>query len=108
MQIHIGCSGWFYWHWRGDFYPADLPTSRWFNHYEKNFSTVELNAPFYRWPTPSTIQCWRRQSKRRGFRYCIKVNQLITHEKRLVGTKKLIREFSAIADVLKEKMGCFL
>ena len=22
---HIGCSGWFYWHWFGVFYPKDLP-----------------------------------------------------------------------------------
>ncbi|MBB3452671.1 hypothetical protein FHT86_000927 [Rhizobium sp. BK313] len=24
---HIGCSGWFYWHWKGEFYPADVPSS---------------------------------------------------------------------------------
>ncbi|MDP9634946.1 UNVERIFIED_ORG: hypothetical protein J2W85_007041 [Ensifer adhaerens] len=21
--IHIGCSGWYYWHWKGQFYPTD-------------------------------------------------------------------------------------
>src|ERR1700710_2844797 len=50
-QVHIGCSGWFYWHWRRGFYPADLPTNRWFEHYSQHFKTVELNAPFYSWPT---------------------------------------------------------
>jgi hypothetical protein len=43
-QVHVGCSGWFYWHWRGGFYPEDLPTNRWFEHYSKNFKTVELNS----------------------------------------------------------------
>src|SRR5947208_2037848 len=52
---YIGCSGWFYWHWRAAFYPADLPTSRWFAHYAKRFKTVELNAPFYSWPTVGTV-----------------------------------------------------
>jgi hypothetical protein len=31
-RVHVGCSGWFYWHWRGGFYPADLPTGDWFAH----------------------------------------------------------------------------
>ena len=25
---YVGCSGWFYWKWRGLFYPADLPTGK--------------------------------------------------------------------------------
>jgi Protein of unknown function DUF72 len=50
-EIHVGCSGWFYWHWRGNFYPAELQINRWFAHYSRHFKTVELNAPFYSWPT---------------------------------------------------------
>src|ERR1700712_1726429 len=49
--IHIGCSGWYYWHWKGVFYPADVPSNRWFSIYQDAFRTVELNAPFYAWPT---------------------------------------------------------
>ena len=25
-EVNVGCSGWFYWHWRGRFYPPGLPT----------------------------------------------------------------------------------
>ena len=25
--VYIGCSGWFYWHWRGGFYPEESSTS---------------------------------------------------------------------------------
>ncbi len=32
-RLRVGCSGWQYKHWRGDFYPADLPVSRWLEHY---------------------------------------------------------------------------
>ena len=43
-QVHVGCSGWFYWHWRSDFYPDGLPTKDWFRHYSKQFGTVESGA----------------------------------------------------------------
>ena len=77
--IHVGCSGWFYWHWRGCFYPADLPTRDWFKHYVARFKTVELNAPFYSWPTVAAVQSWTRQIGRRHFIYTVKASELITH-----------------------------
>jgi uncharacterized protein YecE (DUF72 family) len=107
-QVHVGCSGWFYWHWRGSFYPDELPTNRWFEHYSKHFKTVELNAPFYSWPTPATVQTWVRQAGRRKFIYTIKASELITHVKRFAGTKTLVKDFGHIADLLGSRMGCFL
>ncbi len=107
-RFHIGCSGWFYWHWRGDFYPAELPTGRWFSHYAARFRTVELNAPFYSWPTIATVEAWMRQIGRRKFVYTVKAPELITHIKRFSGTRTLIRDFGHIADRLGEHMGCFL
>jgi uncharacterized protein YecE (DUF72 family) len=108
LKIHIGCSGWFYWHWRDMFYPPGVPTHKWFAHYAKNFKTVELNAPFYRWPTKSTVRSWIRQAPKRGFVYSIKVNGLITHEKRFRGTKRLVRKFYETVAELKQKLGCLL
>ena len=108
QQFYIGCSGWFYWHWRGRFYSADLPTGKWFKHYQTKFSTVELNAPFYSWPTIATVHGWVRQVRRRNFIYTIKVCELITHIKRFAGTKILVRDFGFIADMLGPRMGCFL
>ena len=60
--LYVGCSGWFYWHWRGAFYPDDLPTGGWFEYYAARFKTVELNAPFYSWPTVATVNSWIRQA----------------------------------------------
>jgi uncharacterized protein YecE (DUF72 family) len=107
-HIHVGCSGWFYWHWRGVFYPADLPTKEWFTYYARRFKTVELNAPFYSWPTIAAVKAWIDQSGRRKFVYTVKVCELITHIKRFEGTKTLIQDFGYIADLLGPKMGCFL
>jgi uncharacterized protein YecE (DUF72 family) len=106
--FNVGCSGWFYWDWRGRFYPDDMPTRNWFCHYARTFRTVELNAPFYSWPTVGTVQTWRRQAGRRQFLYTVKVCELITHIKRFKGTKTLIADFSFIADMLGPAMGCFL
>jgi len=107
-ELHIGCSGWFYWHWRDCFYTGGMPTNRWFEHYAKHFNTVELNAPFYAWPTVKTVQTWKSQPGDREFVYAVKVCELITHVKRFVGTKTLVKDFGHIADLLGDRFGCFL
>jgi uncharacterized protein YecE (DUF72 family) len=81
-RIRIGCSGWQYAHWRNDFYPAGLPTSRWFAHYAQTFDTVEINNSFYRWPEPEVFARWREQAPRR-FVYAVKASRFLTHMKKL-------------------------
>jgi uncharacterized protein YecE (DUF72 family) len=105
---NVGCSGWFYWHWRGSFYPPDSAPNTWFGHYAARFSTVELNAPFYSWPTVATAESWLRQCDGRPFVYTVKVNELITHTRRFEGTERLVRDFGLIADLLGPHMGCLL
>jgi uncharacterized protein YecE (DUF72 family) len=107
QRIRIGCSGWYYRHWKGAVYPADLPANKWFTHYQQTFDTVELNAPFYHWPRLTTVQNWARQATPQ-FKYSVKVNRLITHLKRFNGTKKLVHDFCGFANVLGNHMGCFL
>ena len=106
--MYVGCSGWFYWKWRGLFYPAGLPTDKWFSHYARRFDTVEINASFYSWPTVANVNAWRRQPGKRSFVYTVKVCELITHIKKFSGTKTLVKDFGMIADILGERMGCFL
>jgi hypothetical protein len=98
-RFNVGCSGWFYGNWRGIFYPDEMPIKKWVSHYARNFKTVELNAPFYFWPTLATVQTWRRQVGKHQFVYTVKVCELITHIKRFKGTKQLIADFSFIADL---------
>lgn len=107
-KLYIGCSGWFYWHWRGKIYPETSKTNEWFNLYCKKFQTVELNAPFYSWPTVNTVKTWYKQAISKGFVYTVKIPELITHIKKFVGTKELIKDFDLVADELGDKFGCFL
>jgi len=107
-RLNIGCSGWFYWHWRERFYPPGATTKQWFQHYADQFDTVELNAPFYSWPTIATVQSWVRQAQARTFVYTVKVCELITHVKQFVRTAELVKDFYSIERLLKPHMGCFL
>ena len=91
-NLFVGCSGWFYWKWRGLFYPADLPTAKWFMHYASRLATVELNASFYSWPTLANVQAWKRQAGRRNFVYTVKVCELITHV-RNSKTQDFVKDF---------------
>jgi uncharacterized protein YecE (DUF72 family) len=110
--LNIGCSGWFYWGWRGAFYPTQLPTKNWFDFYAEHFDTVELNASFYAWPTVNTVKGWRSHAEASpggaDFVYTVKVNELITHERKFEDVAELIKDFGYIADVLGPSMGCFL
>jgi hypothetical protein len=60
-DVRIGCSGWSYRDWRGDFYPEGTPTSRWLEHYASVFDTVEVNATLYRLQAVETVRGWAEQ-----------------------------------------------
>jgi uncharacterized protein YecE (DUF72 family) len=107
QSIHVGCSGWRYWKWRASFY-AEVPQPDWFEHYLRSFDTVEINASFYSWPTIAGVQAWRRAPGKKKFVYTVKVCELITHVKKFKGAKTLIKDFGMIADILGDRMGCFL
>jgi uncharacterized protein YecE (DUF72 family) len=107
QSVFVGCSGWRYWKWRDSFYEG-VPQNDWFGHYLKRFDTVEINASFYSWPTVAGVQSWRRQPDRKTFVYTVKVCELITHIKKFKGTKTLVEDFGMIADILGDRMGCFL
>lgn len=107
VELRIGCSGWYYLHWKGTVYPAALPSSRWFGYYAEHFNTVELNAPFYHWPKETTVKRWQ-SSVPESFVYSVKVNQAITHLKRFKGTKRLVGKFYRLLAPLGPKLGCVL
>jgi uncharacterized protein YecE (DUF72 family) len=106
-QIHVGCSGWVYKHWRGIFYPEGLPQKRWFERYSEEFDTVEINASFYRLPLASTFEGWRDKAPS-DFRYALKVNRFITHMKKLLDCDEAVDRFIALARLLGKTLGPLL
>lgn len=82
MALYVGTSGWQYRDWRGTFYPADLPQSRWLEHYAARFATVEVNNTFYRLPERSTFEEWAARTPD-DFVFAIKASRYLTHIRRL-------------------------
>ena len=107
MDLRIGCSGWSYEHWRGDFYPEGLPRGQWLEHYCRSFDTVELNASFYRLPAAKTVQGWRGRTPY-GFTFAVKVSRLITHTHRFDGVEELLAHFLERVRALGDRLGPLL
>ncbi len=76
----IGTSGWNYPHW-ARFY-AGVKRKDWLRHYAGHFNAVEVNASFYRLQNPQTFERWRDQTPTH-FRFCLKGNRFLTHNKKL-------------------------
>ena len=78
QKYFLGCSGWYYNDWAGDFYPENLSKSRWLEYYSKQFNTVEINNTFYRFPSEKTVKGWYNKTPE-NFKLTLKANQVITH-----------------------------
>ncbi|HEY2905613.1 MAG TPA: DUF72 domain-containing protein [Vicinamibacterales bacterium] len=102
--VRIGCSGWQYRHWRGNFYPAELSSSRWLEYYAERFDTVEINNTFYRLPEAPTFAAWARRVPR-GFVYAVKASRYLTHMKKLKDPKEPITRFFTRAKRLRTTFG---
>jgi uncharacterized protein YecE (DUF72 family) len=90
--VHVGCSGWNYKHWRGSFYPDDLPASRWLEHYGRRFETVEVNTTFYRLIGRESVAHWVEQTPER-FVFAVKASRYLTHVKRLLNAADGVARF---------------
>lgn len=105
--FYIGTSGWIYNHWKGRFYPQNLPQKRWFDYYAGKFSVVEVNATFYGTFKDQTYNNWRERAPQ-GFGYVLKAPRLITHRKYLLGVEEDIRTFYCSCSLLEDNFQLIL
>ncbi len=103
-QLRIGCSGWNYKSWKGRFYPADMPSSRWLQHYLSVFDTVEVNNTFYRLPEADTFAGWREQTPA-SFVMAVKASRFLTHMKRLRDPEEPLERLFSRASELGPRLG---
>lgn len=106
-KYYIGTSGWHYDHWKGKFYPYDIPQSEWLLFYSQTFSTVEVNNSFYTLPSEKAFIGWMERSPCE-FTFSLKANRFITHVKRLRNVDEAIARFVERAQLLEGKLGCIL
>jgi len=103
-RLRVGTSGFTYDHWRGVFYPPDVPKKRWLEHYAEHFDTVEINSTFYHMPRAEVCEGWGRRAPE-GFCFALKLNRVITHRHRLADAAEAMETFLAAARTLGEKLG---
>jgi uncharacterized protein YecE (DUF72 family) len=103
----IGTSGWNYKHWKGLFYPEDLPQKRWFDHYARHFRTVEINNSFYREPAAKTYDGWRNAAPE-GFCFAVKAHRFLTHRKLLIDPEDPLERIVKGARRLEHHLGPIL
>lgn len=102
--LHLGTSGYVYKHWKGFFYPSSLPARRWLPWYAQVFTTVELNAPFYRLPTAQAVDGWR-EAVPPGFLFACKGSRFLTHMKRLADVGEGLERYYTPILRLGRKLG---
>jgi len=102
--LRIGTSGYIYDHWKGTFYPDDLPKKNWFDYYAEQFDSVEINNTFYNLPADDTFDDWHDRAPD-GFRYALKFSRYGTHMKKLKNPEDPIEKFLDRAERLKSYLG---
>ena len=107
MKYYIGTSGWNYDDWKGRFYPEDLPSSRWLEHFAKHFSTVEINFSFYKWPDREQFAKWAQETPD-DFIFAVKASQYLTHRKKLKDAAEPVERTITHARGLGDKLGPIL
>jgi uncharacterized protein YecE (DUF72 family) len=135
MKTYIGTSGWQYYHWKGKFYPEDLPSKDFLKFYAKYFNTVEVNTSFYHFTKKSTFEKWITQinadyadltqtmqknisaksasssAKSALFLFSIKLHRLFTHFRKLKlnkDDKRILKETIESYKVLGKNLGPIL
>ena len=107
MRFFVGTSGYSYPEWKGTFYPEKIKSADMLEYYAARFPTVEINATFYRMPTPAVIEGWAHRVPAE-FRFVLKASRRITHDRRLLDIGEPLGYFLNAAMSLGDRRGPLL
>ncbi|MDT0558696.1 DUF72 domain-containing protein [Ichthyenterobacterium sp. W332] len=100
-EVFVGCAKWNKADLKG-FYPRGTKDE--LEYYSTQFNSIELNATFYRIFPPEQFEKWNIKTPV-DFKFFPKLNQEISHWKRLNETKEVVEHYLYNASNLKEKLG---
>lgn len=101
MSIHVGCAKWNKTDLKG-FYPKGTKDE--LGYYSTQFNSIELNATFYRLFPASTFEGWHAKVPD-GFKFFPKLEQSISHFRRLKHVEETVDNNVTNMSHLKEKLG---
>jgi uncharacterized protein YecE (DUF72 family) len=107
VTIQIGCAGWLYEDWKGNFYPKGLDTPEYLPYYAKIFDIIEINSTFYNLPSKETVSNWHNRVPA-NFLFIVKVWQAITHKIYNPDVDFSLTQFFDRLDPLKGKIYAYL
>ena len=100
-EVYVGCAKWNRADLKG-FYPRGTKDE--LVYYSSQFNSIELNATFYRIFPPEQFSKWYDKTPE-GFKFFPKLNQEVSHWKRLNEVKEVVEHYLYSAVNLKEKLG---
>jgi uncharacterized protein YecE (DUF72 family) len=107
-KFYIGCAKWGRKDWVGKLYPKGTKEKDFLEYYARIFNCIEFNATFYKAPSPEQVQKWKEKTPK-GFLFCPKFTQTITHLKRLKNVQPEVDSFlNAITEFDKNLGPIFL
>ncbi len=101
LDISIGCAKWNKTDLKG-FYPKGVKDE--LGYYSTQFNCIELNATFYRLFPPSTFEKWYATVPE-NFKFFPKLEQTISHFRRLKDVEQVVENNVTNMSHLKEKLG---
>lgn len=100
-QIYIGCAKWNRSDLKG-FYPRGTKDE--LTYYATQFNSIELNATFYNFYSKEQFEAWCEKTPK-DFKFFPKINNMISHMKRLNDVERYTEEYCDNLAGFGEKMG---
>jgi len=101
FRVYVGCAKWNKTELK-NFYPRGTKDE--LAYYSTQFNSIELNATFHRIPVIEQVVSWKQKTPE-GFRFFPKVNQRISHIRRLKDVQPLVEEYCDHISHFEEKLG---
>jgi uncharacterized protein YecE (DUF72 family) len=104
VKILVGTAGWSIPRAEQSHFP---PGESLLARYARAMPAVEINSTFYRPHRATTFERWAA-SVPRSFRFSVKVPREISHDQRLVGSRRSLEDFLDAVAPLGSRLGCLL
>lgn len=104
VEVYIGPPIWAMKDWAGKVYPSNAKEKDYLHFYTRQFNAIELNVTHYQIPTPAMIIRWKEEAVK-GFKFCPKFPQAISHDRQLIGAEALTEAFCNAVLQLEGNLG---
>ena len=101
LNVYVGCAKWNKTDLK-NFYPKGTKDE--LAYYSTQFNSIELNATFYKIPSRDQVISWKDKTPD-GFKFFPKINQTISHFRRLNDVQALVEEYCDNISNFEDKLG---